>query len=296
MGHRLSPMLAAKVDEGTFDLLRFPLYASPKLDGVRAVVHKANGLVSRNFKTIPNAFVYDRFSSRQYHKLDGELVLGEPTAEDVFHKTQSAVMRREGTPDVKFYIFDNMEDVSAPWETRYRTIKNLRLPHCVVVEQVLIFDLPELLRYEMVCLKKGYEGVMLRTPHGTYKNGRSTLGEQFLVKLKRFDDGEAIIIGVSEEMHNTNVQERDALGRAKRSTKKDGLQGAGRLGSIHVRDVETKVEFDIGSGFDDNQRRYMWYEHGKGELIGKQIKYKYQKVGIKDKPRFPVFLGYRYDI
>jgi DNA ligase 1 len=48
------PMLA--VDCGDVNALRFPLFASPKLDGVRAVVMNG-GLMSRSLKPIPNVNV-----------------------------------------------------------------------------------------------------------------------------------------------------------------------------------------------------------------------------------------------
>ena len=55
--------------------------------------------------------------------------------------------------------------------------------------------------------------------------------------------------------------------------------------------MHTGVEFSIGSGFTEEQRREIWNK--KVELIGSIVKYKYFEVGVKDKPRFPIFLAFR---
>ena len=53
---------------------------------------------------------------------------------------------------------------------------------------------------------------MARHRHGLYKLGRSTFIEQGLIKLKRFEDGEAEIIGFKEKMLNQNEATIDARG------------------------------------------------------------------------------------
>src|SRR5690606_34176502 len=85
-------MLAAKAD---LDKIRFPVLASPKIDGVRAVV--LGGVVlSRNMKPIPNRHVQSLFGNKVFGDLDGELVVGKPNDPDVFRKTTSGVMSVEG--------------------------------------------------------------------------------------------------------------------------------------------------------------------------------------------------------
>lgn len=107
-----------------------------------------------------------------------------------------------------------------------------------------------------------------------------------MLKLKRFEDSEAEVLGIEEEMHNANTAETNELGRTKRSTAKAGLVGKGTMGALIVRDVKTGVEFNIGSGFTAHDRTEAWKP---GELV----KYKFFPVGVKDKPRHPVFLGRR---
>jgi DNA ligase-1 len=56
-----------------------------------------------------------------------------------------------------------------------------------------------------------------------------------------------------------------------------------------VRDWKTGVEFHVGTGFTAADRALMWAK----PPIGETVKYKFFPVGVKDKPRHPVFLGFR---
>ena len=84
------PMLAT---DAVLEKLRFPLLASPKLDGVRAIVR--DGVVySRSNKPIPNVFVQETFKGLDH--ADGELIVGLPTAKDCMQATMSGVMSKNG--------------------------------------------------------------------------------------------------------------------------------------------------------------------------------------------------------
>ena len=145
--------------------------------------------------------------------------------------------------------------------------------------------------FQEAVLAQGAEGVMIRSPNGKYKQGRSTLKEQILLKLKNFEDAECTIIGFEEKMHNNNVAKTDELGYTERSMSKDGLVPANTLGALVVHSDEWG-EFKIGTGFDDKLRKEIW--NNKGEYLGKLAKFKYFAVEAGyNKPRFPVFLGCR---
>lgn len=290
----MKPMLSATVEN--YDELngKFPLMASPKLDGVRALIVDGQ-VVSRNMKPIPNLFVQRVFNWLP-EGFDGELIVGKPTDKDCFRNTTSGVMSVEGEPDVYFYVFDKTEITGTSFSERFAELKNrvqtFKAPGLKFVPHKLIKDSFKLKLYEEEMLEKGYEGVMLRSIEGPYKFGRSTLKEGYLMKVKQFKDSEAIVKAMIELEHNENELTKDELGRAKRSSHKAGKVKAGVLGSILVRDIYSGVEFNIGAGFMDDERERFW-EHG---LVGKTIKYKYFPTGSKDKPRFPVFLGIREDL
>jgi DNA ligase 1 len=283
---QFKPMLAATVKD--ISLLKFPLYASPKLDGVRAVV--LGGIVySRSMKPIPNKHVQARFGKKIYEGFDGELIVGSPTAKDVFNTTSKIVMSQEAwDPTLGFYLFDAVGE--GTYNHRYATsIRHLGLQ---VAHQKIIHSLVGLQEYEAATVGQGYEGVMLRDPDGLYKQGRSTLKESYLMKLKSFADMEAMVIEVHEAQHNTNEHDNQGVHK-KRTSHKAGMVGKRMLGSMTVRGLNGPfmgVEFGVGSGFTEQERIDMWREM---DSVDRIIKVKYFPLGCKDAPRFPVFLGFR---
>lgn len=278
------PMLAAQAD---LRVLKYPVLASPKLDGVRAVVNERQ-LLSRSLKPIPNRYIADLLARPKLHGFDGELILGDPWGPTVYRDTVSAVMSRDGKPELRYYVFDlwgtpfNYEE---RWHELLRLTEKLTLP-VDLVESIVIENRAQLDEYEAAAVAKGFEGVMLRSPKAPYKHGRSTVSEGYLLKLKRFEDSEALVIGIEEEMHNANEAQTNELGRTKRSSAKGGLVGKGTMGALVVRDLTTGVEFNIGTGFTAEDR-------ARTEWVGKTVKYKHFPVGTKDKPRHPVYLGLR---
>lgn len=291
----MKPMLSATC--GALGGLAYPLLASPKLDGVRALCLPGVGLVSRNLKPIPNRHVRRCLSDLCLTGLDGELILGDPASPSVFRDTASAVMSHDGEPPVKLHVFD-MHGLSAGFSARLNYIGSLsgitQHPHVVLVPHVLIKREAQLVDYEQECLRQGYEGVMLRHPDGPYKQGRSTLREGWLMKLKRFNDGEAVVVDCEERLHNANAATTNALGYTERSSHKANMLGRGDLGALVVRAVNGPYEgmtFRIGTGFDDAERADLWTK--KRAILGAVVKYKYFPTGSKEAPRFPVFLGFR---
>lgn len=285
------PMLAAKTD-GTD--LTYPLLASPKLDGIRCLVIDGIAL-SRSLKPISNKHVQKQIGKAAYNGLDGELIVGAPGAEDVFNVTQSGIMTIDGEPDFMFHVFDDFSIPNLAFRTRLVQAHKIagKLAFAAPVHHLVVHDQRELIEYEGNVLRLGYEGVMLRSLDGDYKFGRSTLKQQWLLKLKRFEDSEALIIGVVEKMTNTNEQTKDKLGHSVRSSKKGGMVPAGTMGALRVRDIKTKVEFEIGTGFTDAQRAWFWTNRRQVVENKELMKYRFQPTGVKDKPRFPSALGLR---
>jgi DNA ligase-1 len=181
-------------------------------------------------------------------------------------------------------------------------------PQLIMVAHVLLKDEEELLDYSTVNLESGYEGTMLRNPHGPYKSGRSTLPQGWLVKYKEWLDAEGSIIGFEERMHNANDDVKDNFGYAKRSSAKQGMEPMGTLGAL-LLDTEWG-ELSVGSGLDDALRQNIWnrnmVEHIREDDMGdswvirgsqpdlnRVVTFKYQPFGMKDKPRFPIFKHFR---
>jgi DNA ligase-1 len=213
-----------------------------------------------------------------------------------FSQTASAIGGRDGEPDFVFHVFDFVAEGTAQrYDHRMANLEawTITSPHVQKVLPVRINNAAELAAYEEQCLAAGYEGVMVRDPAGPYKCGRSTEREGYLLKIKRFEDAEAVVVSTYEGQTNQNEAGVDAFGRTKRSTAQAGMMGRGELGGFVVRALESGVEFRLGynhvlGGID---RISLW--HRRETLVGKLVKFKHQPSGAKEAPRFPKFIGFR---
>ena len=100
---------------------------------------------------------------------------------------------------------------------------------------------------------------MLHHRDAIYRSGRS--GD--LLKLKRFDDAEATVLGY----------------------KPGNGKYRGVVGSLKVRSDDGR-EFYVGSGMSDRQ-------HRQPPAIGSSVTYRFQRLTERGLPRFPVFLRER---
>jgi DNA ligase-1 len=296
---KFKPMLAAAVDD--IEELVYPLIATPKIDGIRCFTLPSDNYscrpVTRSLKDIPNRHIRQAISKSLPPGLDGELII----AGAAFHKSASGIMSFDGQPDFQFHIFDRLENliderwhrgVLTKYELRLESIHAVSLPtFCHIVEHTVVRDPKELQDYEERCIAMGHEGVCLRAPHSPYKFGRSSMKEHWLLKMKRFSDGEAMVIGYEELMRNHNAPEINALGYQERSTHSAGMEASGVLGALVVRDIVTEQEFKVGSGFNAADRAKLWIE--RDQLKGRILTYKHQPHGAKDLPRTPIFKAWR---
>src|SRR5262245_60556482 len=288
------PMLSAMCEDIT--KVRLPALASPKLDGIRCVIRDGKP-VTRSLKPIPNRYVRDLLIGLP--PFDGELLVGDPVARDTWNATQSGIMSEHGKPDFRYFAFDMMCDApKAPFVQRHKRMSDLIDAELgrnwlVPLDHIPIANLPELEAYEAKAVELGFEGIMLRNPGGLYKHGRSTMREQGLLKIKRFNDAEAIVIAVVERETNLNPSMTNALGLTQRSSSKRGKKAPGSMGSLVCRlSVPGRpTEFEIGTGFDEAMRSSIWA--AQAEWIGACVKFKYQTLSPDGVPRFPVFLGLR---
>lgn len=279
-------MLGAKVESLT--QVQLPCFASLKLDGIRAI-WQSREFFSRTLKTLANRNLQGLFSQLQLlDGFDGELILGEPNAPDVFRRTSSVVNSINKSVDgVRFFVFDNCNDPSPYWK-RIENTPEL-LPHVVKLDQVLIESYAQLVDFEEYAVSNGYEGIICRRPDGRYKFGRSTLNEQLLLKVKRFVDAEGRVIGFEELEHNANPATLDERGYTKRSSHREGKVHGGVLGALLVEWEGKTVR--VGTGFTGDDRKGIW--RNQRDLLGALAKFRYFPVGMKDLPRHPSFQGFR---
>ena len=313
MTKEIQPMLGAAIPsdtqeelEAALNKLTYPLIGSPKIDGIRCFIHPFVGPVSRTLKPWPNEYINQTLALIK--GFDGEITAGPPdkiTAPTVFSDAYSFCMTQnsfESSPkEFTLSVFDFIGKEAAfkaePYSNRLKRLKDfiasfdLLFPSQGLYWHVRYHDtadlrtVDEVLAYEEVCLKNGYEGIILRSPQGTYKFGRSTLKQQGLLKLKRMEDGIGEITDIEPTYKNENELTRDERGYAKRSSKNAGMLELPRVGAFWVGD------FKVGAGRSTHEERAQWWDI-RDTLIGRKIKYKWQKVGSKDAPRFGVFVGW----
>ena len=308
---KFRPILAAKLSDVNnpervieqLARLQYPLFALPKIDGIRCL-HAPEGPVTRTWKLVPNRHVQECFAaaSEITSFLDGELIAGDdPTAHGICHQTQSAVMTHDGTPHFTYWVFDEFRMSHVGYDLRYHAMEDAvrryqqwsdRPFQIFPVPFRLVSSVDEVLLYEQECVEQGYEGIVLRHPQGPYKFNRSTLREQYLIKLKRTADEEATIVGFGQLERNLNPLTRNVYGLAQRTSHKDGKVADEFLGELIVHHPRWG-EFRVGSGFDLATRHEIW--QNQTSYLGKQITFHYLPHGTIDKPRHPIFKGLRHD-
>eukprot|EP00347_Sterkiella_histriomuscorum_P000298 403376420 len=233
-------------------------YMSEKLDGVRCYWDGKGNLYSRNGKVFyPPKYFVDELP--QGFELDGELW----TKRDDFQKCVSIVKRQDENDEwksIKYMIFDAPGMKESGFSERYKKICQIvsksKSQYLVALEHRICEGREDLMQEMERITSAGGEGVMLREPNSLYEQKRSNN----LLKVKNFDDAEALIIG-----------HEPGEGRLK-----------GLLGALRVRDDEGK-EFKIGSGFNDAQR-------ADPPKIGQRVTFKYMGKSKGGIPRFPIYL------
>lgn len=295
----MRPMLASKWEDRNEEM--FPFWAQPKYDGIRVLIGHDGYAYSRSLKPIRN----HEFQSwvRNYRDvfagLDGEIIVGDPTAKDCYTRTSSAVMsfNNSDISNAKLWIFDIWDRGNdETYDERYDELLDRAslFPHWAeVAPTTLLIDMPMLLEYEERRLSEGHEGIILRQKNSFYKQGRGTPKKGQLIKRKKFEDMEGEIIAVHELRHNANPATINALGYTEHSGHQENLIPMDTLGAIEVR-LGPEWNADsvrIGTGLSDHTRKALWED--RENLIGRIAKFKYFAVGTKDAPRFPVFLGLR---
>lgn len=289
----LRPMLAARTpDLVQLGQIQFPVLCTPKLDGLRCVKTDSRAL-TRTFKNVPNLFVRNCIEDLIPDGCDGEIMLPNRS----FNSIQSEIMSHEGIPDFRYCIFDYVKDsVNKPYSERVKdldAIWNLNRPDWVsLIIPVLATKLEELFALEQKYIDAGYEGLIFRSPDSPYKAGRSTLKQGWMVKLKRYVDAEAKVIGFEELQHNENEKEESEIGLSKRSSHSANLVSGNTLGALCVQDDGGRT-FRVGTGFTQAERKEIW--DNKEKYLGEILTYKSMPYGMKDLPRHPVFKGWRKD-
>jgi len=198
-------------------------------------------------------------------ELDGELYCHGMSFEEIVSITSRTVNLHPDYKRIQFHCFDIVND--QPQMKRSLIIENLRglNPHIVIAPFWLCSDLDDVMRTHDKLHELGYEGIIVRHMQAPYEIKRSLYVMKF--KAKKEDDYE--IVGSQEEV--------DKNGNLK-----------GTLGALICKSGDGNL-FNVGSGFNADQRRELWID--REALPGKIANVKYQHLTTgKQVPRFPVFV------
>ncbi len=291
------PMLAAPLipttvehtDENIYTemlKLRYPVAATLKMDGIRAL--RLNGsLLSRTLKPIPNVALRNMAMALPAG-LDMELWSDKLPYDQI----ESIVMSREHEDSgcIKFHALDIVRDI--PYLSRLHMLEHETTKAFFFTYPTCCRDAEELLAFFVHCETEEGEGICFRTYQSPYKQGRSTLKEQYLVKLSRYIREEVTIIECFEQMANGNSAKRNKIGMMDRSSAGANLLGKDTLGGFVIVDSQGLTSrVGTGEGLTDKRRKDLWSR--RHLLIGKQITIKAKPHGRKNLLRSPVFVGFR---
>lgn len=300
----MKPMLAGKFDAVKVEK-KLPLLGQLKYDGIRVFIRDGVAY-TRSLKPVRASEFQSwvSWNKEWLEGMDGEIICGDPTAQGCFQRTSSFVMSYDKVDIFTFYVFDKWDEPDT-FENRFKYLqyqqgiwqKNMKNPDAIKLADTREMEtMEEIMAFHDEMIAQGQEGIILRDPHAYYKYGRGSPVKCECIKMKEggWIDTECTIIGFHEQMHNANEASIDNLGYTERSGHKENLIGKDTLGAIEVRGTfEDGSPFTcrVGTGLDDEIRQKVWdRRQGHIDLI---VKMKYFSVGIKDKPRFPTFLGFR---
>lgn len=308
----MKPMLA---EDWVEEKVVFPVGVQPKIDGVRGI-NLTGTFTGRSLKQHANRYTTKFFSHSALARLDGEVAAESEVHPDLCRITASALNTIEGEPYTLWHLFDTIIP-GVPFQERHASLRPLveqlnndPATHHIaqrlrVVPLRIAHSMEELNAMDDEHLDLGYEGTIFRKLNGVYKFGRSTPREGLLMRIKRFIEEDAVVLAIEEGRVNQNEAKRNELGYIERSTHAENMVPNGMVGNLRcllVRDVVNRgellfragQEITVGAGCMPHsmRRHYFLNPH---EIVSKVIKFKTFPVGVKDKPRFPIFVAIRTD-
>lgn len=299
----MKPMLAGKFDEAKV-AKKLPILGQLKYDGIRVFVRDGYAY-TRSLKPVRSQELQSwiRHNADFLEGMDGEIICGEPTAPDCYRRTMQFVMSYDAPDDFTFYVFDKWDEPTT-FHERFELAQDIcssfimeKGPKRIEAAETRILNtMEDVWAFHNEMIEQGQEGIILRDPDSYYKYGRGSPVKCECIKMKEggWIDTEVRIVGFTEKMHNANEATINELGYTEHSGHKENLVPMDTLGALEVEgqfEDGTPFSCQVGTGFDDETRDKVWFD--RQSHISKLAKIKYFSVGIKDKPRFPVFLGFR---
>lgn len=294
MNVQLCPNKIVGVDVPITDM-KLPLFGSYKLNGIRCYVSKGE-LYSRSNKPIPNVRFKEYFNEILEFTKNNDIVFdGEIYSHQItFQEIVSIVMTedKEIPESIKFNCFDCIldNDFNMKFEYRNDTLSKFNFKNYKPVVQVEILSHKEIEELYQKALDNNYEGLILRNLESPYKQGRATVKEGIIYKMKQFDNFDGIITGIEERMRNTSESFINELGKKQKHDYKDCKEHTG-LANAFIVETEEFGEQKVNIAATDVEKKAFWSM--REDMIGRWIVFKATKTGMKDKLLLPIFLHLR---
>lgn len=311
MPHFIKPLFA---DDADLDRAVYPLIKQPKIDGYRGC-HLNDWFTARTLRKFNNIHATNFFSQKGFYGFDGEMAAESETHPNLCHLTTSALNSIEGEPWLMWHIFDYVtrDTIGLPYiarlqmaHDRVEQLKN-NAPelgaHLQMIPWKIVNNRDELENEIEADLDAGYEGTIIRKVDGRYKEGRSTVKEGLLLRIKPYMEVDAIVHQVIEGQKNLNEATINNLGYTERSTHAENMVPNGMIGAMQCvlcedvvflgRTIHRRSDpIKVSAGKLTHMERAD-YLINLNRIIGRRIKVQIFPIGIKDKPRHPTFQAFR---
>ncbi len=249
-----------------------PYIVQPKLDGVRCrAVEDGTGyyklLSSEGNEIVSVPHINKALNDLAVRiELDGELYQHGWSFEEVVSVTSRTVNLHEEFWRAEYHVFDTAEPGRSQLE-RIQTVQAIPFKFPIQAVNISIassFD--DVMRAYDDFIGAGYEGIVVRHLLAPYVRKRSI----HVMKFKPKKQDTYLVVGYKEEI--------SIDGKAK-----------GRLGALECVSDDSRERFNVGTGFNDDQRRELWRE--RESLPGKLAVVNYQHITSgRGVPRFPVYV------
>ena len=294
--------------------LKYPLYGSYKLDGIRCIF-KNGEMLSRALKPIVNKQLQEKFeylktlSKKHNIILDGELYIHGATFQEIVHYVMTEDFKDEKSikkykkiieipKELKFYCFDAIKDenYNTPFSQRYIFYVELETGMrdiIIALRQDKLKNSDDVKKLYQQALDNGYEGLILRDINSPYKLGRGTFLEGYIFKFKPYKTFDGYITGVVQATEVDPEAERtvNELGNSCTSRKKDDRFLIEKAAGFFV--IYNNVEQKVTLSMTDEEKIEVW--KNRDDYIGKWIEFKGMEIGAKDRIRHPVMIRFRDD-
>jgi DNA ligase-1 len=290
--------------------LQYPLLASPKYDGFRCLISgnkdrgmPCNSVFSKSLKPYVNLALNQEFSRFGDSFLAAKVIEGELYCPNMNFNELSSILRSIHKPipgGLQLMLFDiySAGYSHAGFEARFPNLvdiaNNIKSNRIQVIKQKHVASADAAYEYYQLQLKIGCDGIILRNPSGIYKQGRCTLRDGIIYKIKPCTTWDAQIVDVlqSTMADPAAAKSTNELGYSVTSKKKADriLVDAASCFVVMHNGIPLKVNIN---GTADHEKD-VWLH--RDQYIGQWIEYKGMMVGAKDLPRSPRLVRYRKDL